>query len=944
MADILLTETIFTGRSDTGYGTHLTPNQTILPDVINPPAAGAWVDGSGDYWAIKNGALTFNPANLNQGFTSGSLNAKFYRPISEGQLQSSMIVEFRTGPTTGNMFRFYTFIREQPNGSGLMLDCRASQIVHGWHNSGSEATGYGSVIFPANLPGKTTGGFLLPNTNYILKVSAITSAPNTTTLAYSIADRVSGEIFASNSASATFVNDNSVHTDGVPAIGARSDGAYIIPTFTRIATYYQSTSNLNASTTVIQAGSYGQGVVVSGTGTSWITNAPAFAYSDATVTQVGAVQVLSDTKARVTLNVSSSEAGKTLVITDPTQAAPNTASVSIVAAGTRPVMVDMPVAVPDTDTTIKFTFDPAHEGKAPYTYKAYRGRTSTFAKNAAGVLEVTSGIDGLTLTDTPPDGKIYCYRIEAIDSSGTPVAGISLASPGVRGYKMPTTPTGSRTLSGTKRIVIQGDSIISTLYGPLTTIYSNLFAGVSFVNAGMSGSAMPHWSPSSGYTPNYYETTNLGTQSALPLKQTIQAAGGAGYLTNWLGANDGETKAVWKAALEDELMRLTADFPSLKMMHHYPYWISRGESGNNDRMMQYADAIDEVASANPGKLYIGDRNFLVYSATRTLTSDGTHLTTAGSTAKAQYEATAFANAFAPADFVTPTRISSIVETDGKVTVSLSELVSGNTGFSLKVGGVDRTFSIAGTGATRVLTPNPLIYTGETVQDSYAPGDVVDLAGNALVPYNDLPIINNSVIPVPDTTAPAIPMMKPPVAYDGQVDLSWHSNEDDIAGYELERDGVVLDVGDARGYVDSELTNGIERTYRIRAYDVVGNRSAWSAAQTVIPNRLLAVPEGFVRVKWDYGFKRNPGPSVNFRFQVKRLGTVQPIWIGNEMQDINACEIVATVPDGTGSILLPWRIQNGIWACMAPNGEEFAVILSAQMDGQEVQLKDVIRNH
>jgi hypothetical protein len=62
MADILLTETIFTGRPDTDYGTSGVPNKNIVPNVLNPPASDAWTDYGGNCWAVKNGFLTFNPA------------------------------------------------------------------------------------------------------------------------------------------------------------------------------------------------------------------------------------------------------------------------------------------------------------------------------------------------------------------------------------------------------------------------------------------------------------------------------------------------------------------------------------------------------------------------------------------------------------------------------------------------------------------------------------------------------------------------------------------------------------------------------------------------------------------------------------------------------------------------------------------------------------------
>jgi hypothetical protein len=304
----------------------------------------------------------------------------------------------------------------------------------------------------------------------------------------------------------------------------------------------------------------------------------------------------------------------------------------------------------------------------------------------------------------------------------------------------------------------------------------------------------------------------------------------------------------------------------------------------------FADGLCDYAT-DPEMGQAGQQESTVYYV------DKIHPTTAGYTRLAAINAAALEPLL---DVVNPTRISSVVGTDGKVTVTLSESVNGNSGLSFRVGGVNRTFSIAGSGATRVLTPTPLIYVGETVLDSYTPGNVADAAGNPLAAYTDQLVTNNSAVPVPDTTrpallsasinaagnvltliysepvlnvsaadyslaghtlssvigtgsarsmtispvayqgvakslsggaatsdangnlmlalagavvtngstvpvpdttAPAVPALNVPVASEGQVLLSWASNTDDTVSYELYRDGISIYIGPLLAYLD-----------------------------------------------------------------------------------------------------------------------------------------------
>ena len=63
----------------------------------------------------------------------------------------------------------------------------------------------------------------------------------------------------------------------------------------------------------------------------------------------------------------------------------------------------------------------------------------------------------------------------------------------------------------------------------------------------------------------------------------------------------------------------------------------------------------------------------------------------------------------------------------------------------------------------------------------------------------------------------------------QVDLTWDDNSNYESGFEIERDGTVIDIAaaDATSYSDTGLTVETQYTYRVRAADQ-GGASAWSS--------------------------------------------------------------------------------------------------------------------
>lgn len=66
-----------------------------------------------------------------------------------------------------------------------------------------------------------------------------------------------------------------------------------------------------------------------------------------------------------------------------------------------------------------------------------------------------------------------------------------------------------------------------------------------------------------------------------------------------------------------------------------------------------------------------------------------------------------------------------------------------------------------------------------------------------------------------------------------ITVQWDAAFDDVGikGYELEVDGVTINVGNVLIYYDNVATPNTLRTYRIRSYDFANHRSEWSGYVT-----------------------------------------------------------------------------------------------------------------
>ncbi|HEY1121015.1 MAG TPA: malectin domain-containing carbohydrate-binding protein, partial [Haloferula sp.] len=78
----------------------------------------------------------------------------------------------------------------------------------------------------------------------------------------------------------------------------------------------------------------------------------------------------------------------------------------------------------------------------------------------------------------------------------------------------------------------------------------------------------------------------------------------------------------------------------------------------------------------------------------------------------------------------------------------------------------------------------------------------------------------------DSTPPAAPRNLATIPGDGSITLAWNaSTSNDVSGYEVRRNGVLITTVGSPGYTDSGLTNGVLYTYLVRAVDTSTNVSA-----------------------------------------------------------------------------------------------------------------------
>ncbi len=97
-----------------------------------------------------------------------------------------------------------------------------------------------------------------------------------------------------------------------------------------------------------------------------------------------------------------------------------------------------------------------------------------------------------------------------------------------------------------------------------------------------------------------------------------------------------------------------------------------------------------------------------------------------------------------------------------------------------------------------------------------------------------PTASATTLPPPDLTPPSVPANLQGTAVSGTwINLTWNASTDTggsgLAGYEIFRDGsgTPLNTSTVASYSDQTLSPATTHTYKVRSYDVAGNRSAFS---------------------------------------------------------------------------------------------------------------------
>ncbi len=132
----------------------------------------------------------------------------------------------------------------------------------------------------------------------------------------------------------------------------------------------------------------------------------------------------------------------------------------------------------------------------------------------------------------------------------------------------------------------------------------------------------------------------------------------------------------------------------------------------------------------------------------------------------------------------------------------------------------------------------------------------------------------SILPAPDTSAPATPAPPTVTSAGFQVaQIAWTPDTDNVgvAGYHLYRNGTLIDTINGLSFTDTGLTPGASYSYTLAAFDAAGNVSAHSAALAVetpsnippsVPSRVTvtASSKSAVSLSWS----ASTGSPVSYR--------------------------------------------------------------------------------
>jgi fibronectin type 3 domain-containing protein len=146
-----------------------------------------------------------------------------------------------------------------------------------------------------------------------------------------------------------------------------------------------------------------------------------------------------------------------------------------------------------------------------------------------------------------------------------------------------------------------------------------------------------------------------------------------------------------------------------------------------------------------------------------------------------------------------------------------------------------------TGAVQVWLDNALVpdLSDTTIDVGAAPVGSIQIgevqAGRAYdVVFDDAAFGTSRLGPRADSTPPGVPTGLAATANSPfEVDLTWNAAADDTAGYDIFRDGTLLDtVGLTNSYADTSVLAGSTHSYAVAAVDAAGNTSAACTAVSI----------------------------------------------------------------------------------------------------------------
>ena len=125
----------------------------------------------------------------------------------------------------------------------------------------------------------------------------------------------------------------------------------------------------------------------------------------------------------------------------------------------------------------------------------------------------------------------------------------------------------------------------------------------------------------------------------------------------------------------------------------------------------------------------------------------------------------------------------------------------------------------------------------------------------------------------DTTAPSVPTgLSATAGSSTKVDLAWSASTDNVnvAGYKIYRDGTQIGTSAATSFADSSVTAGTTYNYTVKAYDTAGNISVSSNTATVKTSAATAA----VNITSYYvGNRTATSASINWTTDIPSSGVV-----------------------------------------------------------------------